>query len=372
MAKATLSLKRLEAILGDILSPELAQDWDNVGLLVGNYQSEIERILLCIDMTDDVLKEAIQKKIQLVLAYHPPIFNPLKNIRLDTQPTIFSAIRNNIAIYSIHTALDVIAGGTSDILADTFELENRKPIDIIDNSKHQFKIVVFVPEDSLDSVAKAMFKAGAGQIGQYSHCSFRLEGIGTFLPSKKANPTIGKPGKATSVKEIRLETLASESNLSQIINAMIKAHPYETPAFDIYPLKKTSEQTIGLGRIGTLKTPAKLTTIISKIKRNTGLKHLFVSDAQNKKIRTAACCPGAGGTLAEQLAGKIDLFVTGEMRHHTALHLARLGTSAICLGHGNSERIALPALRNTLKKDIRLKDIKFFISQKDKDPLKII
>ncbi len=372
MADKQLSLEQVERILGDILSPNLAQNWDNVGLLVGDYRLKIERILFCIDLTEAVLKEAKKKNVQMIFAYHPPIFDPLKNIRKDTQPTIFSAIRNNIAIYSIHTALDVIEGGTSDILADTINLENRKPIEIIDNNEKNFKIVVFVPVEQADKVANAMFNAGAGQIGEYSCCSFRSEGTGTFLASQKANPAIGTSGHFERVSETRLEVLTNQDNLSRTITAMIKSHPYETPAFDIYPLENISRQQIGLGRIGTLKKPATLSSIAKAIKAKTGLKHLFISDAGNAKIRTAACCPGACGKLAEKLAGQIDLFVTGEMRHHTALYLAKHNTSAICLGHGNSERITLPALCKMLKKDKRLENIKLIISKTDKDPLQII
>ncbi len=368
-----LSLSQIERIMEDILSPKLAQSWDNVGLLVGNPEQKIERILFCIDLTEKVLQEAKAKQVQLIFAYHPPIFDPLKNIRNDTQPIIFSAIRNNIAIYSIHTALDVIDGGTSDVLADTIELENRRAIEIIDNADEKtFKLVIFVPIDAVNKVANAIFNAGAGKIGEYTHCSFRAEGTGTFLASPHSNPAIGRKGNLEQIKEVRLETLVHQNNISHVIQAMLKAHPYETPAFDIYPRENIPRKQIGLGRIGTLKKSDTLLSIAKTIKRKTGLKHLIVSDAKKQKIRTAACCPGACGKFAEQLAGKIDLFVTGEMRHHSALYLAKHGTSVICLGHGNSERIALPYLCKMLKQNIKLKKLKFIISKKDIDPLQIM
>lgn len=374
MDNKKLSLKQIERIFTEILYPEFAQDWDNVGLLVGNGEQKIERILVCIDLTSKVLQEARTKNVQLIFAYHPPIFEPIKSITSETQPILFSAIRNNIAIYSIHTALDVIDGGTSDALADIIDLNDREPIELIDADEKLFKLVVFVPADAVEKVSQALFDADAGQIGQYSRCSFRTEGTGTFFGDENTNPAIGKANRFEKVKEIRLEVLVRKSVLSNAITALLKVHPYEQPAFDIYPLENEniSKKQIGLGRIGLLKKPATLSSIIAKIKRKTGLKKLIVSDAGINRIRRVACCPGSCGKIAERLAGDVDLFLTGEVRHHTALHLTEKKTSLICLGHGNSERIALAGLCKMLKRDKRLKNIKFITSKKDKDPLTII
>lgn len=370
-------------ILDQLFMPQLALEWDNVGLLVGATEQRIKKVLLCIDYTTEVLDEAIKDKIDLVIAYHPPIFKPIKHLisSKDLPNVVYESIRHNIAIYSPHTALDIIDGGTSDVLADIIELEDKSPIEFAKGGDY-FKLVVFVPHNALDLVSDALFQAGAGVIGEYSCCSFRTEGTGTFLGSLRSQPTIGKAGKFERVEEVRLEVLVKASIIDKVINNMLKVHPYEEPAYDIYPLDQKAK--FGIGRMGRLKSPTTLRSLINRIKKTTGLKGILLAEADTenptdktpskktfaeKKIKTAAVCPGAGDSLLEKVAGKVDLFLTGEVRHHAALAAIKANTTVICLGHSNSERIALAGVKQLIEK--RLAEITIKISRKDKDPFQI-
>lgn len=357
---------RVERCLNLHLRPELAESWDNVGLLVGDRRRAVRRMMLCIDLTEPVLREAQSRRADFVLAYHPPIFDPLKAVLADRQSVIYRAVRAQIAVYAIHTAYDMIDGGTSDALADVIGLEERTPIRPNIRTDHS-KVVVFVPKEHVDHVASAAFEAGAGVIGDYSHCSFRTGGHGTFLGGETTNPTRGQAGRFEVAREVRLEVLVPNTKRADVVRRIKDAHPYEEVALDVYPLTQISDDT-GLGRSGRLSRPANLRSVATRIKRRTGLKTvLTVSAHPDRTLKTAAVCPGSCGKLAVELAGKVDLYVTGELRHHDALALQTRGTNAICLGHGNSERPALKALGEMLQP--ALSGVTIFPSDRDIDPL---
>jgi dinuclear metal center YbgI/SA1388 family protein len=243
--------------VNEIAPLKLAQDWDNVGFLVGDPERPIKTILLTIDTTRAVVEEAKARKADLILAYHPIIWDGLKKITAGG-PTahIYDLIRANIGVYCIHTSLDVAAGGVNDALAAILGIENPQPIGdfVPDPAGPQFKIVTFVPTADVNRVADALYAAGAGAIGNYSHCGFQLEGTGTFKPLLGANPAIGKVGKLEQVREIRLETVVPAGKVEAVIAALRQSHPYETPAFDIFKHHDV-ENRLGLGRMGMLKEP---------------------------------------------------------------------------------------------------------------------
>lgn len=354
----------------DAIAPlKLAQNWDNVGFLVGDPKRDITRILITIDTTKAVAAEAKRFKADLILAYHPVIWDGLKKITADgpTAP-IYDLIQANIGVFSIHTALDAAAGGINDALAAILPLADPKPIgDYVEPpAGPHYKITTFVPDAAANAVAEALYAAGAGAIGQYSHCGFMTEGVGTFLPLEGAKPAIGQPGRLERVSEIRLETVVAAGKVAAVIAALRSAHPYETPAFDVFRHCDV-ENRMGLGRIGHLKKPTSIDAIIKNIKTTTGATAVGLIGPAKRSVRKAAVCAGSCGKILDTvIADGCDLYLTGELKHHQALAAQEAQLTCICLSHTVSERFALKNLAKTLKK--RLTDVTIRISQKDADP----
>ena len=366
-----MKVKDIAEQIEKIVPLKLAQDWDNVGLLIGDPQRNVKNILLTIDVTGDVAREAKRLKTDLIVSYHPVIWEGLKKIPADG-PTgvVYDLIRSGIAVFSIHTALDSAIGGVNDGLAEIIGIRDGKPIgDYVEHrSGDNYKLIVFVPIESAAKVSDAVFAAGAGTMGNYSHCGFEAEGVGSFLPLKGAKPAIGKKGRIETVPEIRFETIVPAGKLDNVIAAMKKAHPYETPAFDIFKLYG-SENKFGLGRIGKLEKPMQLSRIVERIKKYTGAKTFGIVGNEKRLVKTAAVCAGACGKIINSvIAAKADLYLTGELKHHEALAAQEAGLTCICLSHTVSERFILKKLAKQLQKQIRQVTIK--ISRKDMDPFK--
>jgi dinuclear metal center YbgI/SA1388 family protein len=364
-----MKIREIAQAVEEIAPLGLAQDWDNVGLLVGDPLKNIKNILLTIDTTQAVVTEAKAQKIDLILAYHPIIWDGLKRVTTDGETAhIYELIKSGISVFCIHTALDVAAGGVNDALADILGIENTKPIgDIVaDPAGPQYKIITFVPQNDVNKVANALYAAGAGAIGNYSHCGFQSDGIGTFKPLAGSNPTIGKRGKVETVSEIKLETVVPSDKVAGVLAALRTCHPYETPAFDVFQ-HCDIENKIGLGRIGNLKKPLSMQKAIANIKAVTGCKAVGIVGPAKRTIQKAAVCAGSCGKILNTvIAAESDLYLTGELKHHQALAAQEAGLTCICLSHTVSERFALKNLAKQLKK--QLKKVTIRISQKDRDP----
>lgn len=347
---------------------QYAEPWDNVGLLAGDPNQKITGIMLCIDLTTEILAEAAANHCNLIIAYHPPIFKPVT--RLTANNIVFSAIQKNIAIYSPHTALDCAPGGVNDVLAEILELKQITPLRLTTLTNQYFKLITFVPKNALDKVSNALFTAGAGHIGNYSHCSFQTEGTGTFLGAAGTNPTIGKPGQLEQTDETRFETIIPAHLMQKVVSALFQSHPYEEPAFDLIPLTIIPNK-VGQGRMGTLSSPTSVTEIISRVKQQLNIINALLAGPMNKIITRVACLAGAGGEFIDDaIAQGVDLFLTGEIRHHDALKAANAGLTVISTLHSNSERVVLPVLQ---QKIIELcPNLKILISKTDKDPMKVI
>jgi dinuclear metal center YbgI/SA1388 family protein len=363
---------KLEQIItaAEAMAPlKLAQGWDNVGFLVGNPKRDIKKILVTIDTTNAVVDEAIRFGVDLILAYHPIIWDGLKRITADgaTAP-IYKLIQKNIGVYCIHTALDTAAGGVNDALAEILNLADAKPLGdfVEDPTGPQYKVITFVPTANVNKVADALYAAGAGAIGNYSHCGFMTSGVGTFLPLEGAKPTIGKKGRLERVAEVRLESVVPAGKVQQVIAALRKSHPYETPAFDVFR-HYDIEGKLGLGRFGKLVKPMAMEQILRRIKTATGAKVAGIIGPQKRTVKTAAVCAGSCSKLIFDVINKgCDLYLTGELKHHQALAAAEAGLTCICLSHTVSERFALKKLVKTLKN--RLKTVTIRQSAQDKDP----
>lgn len=354
----------------DTVAPtSLAQPWDNVGLLAGDPHARLGKVLLCIDLMPAVADEAASLRADLVLAYHPPIFKPVHRLRSDSsgmESSVFHCIRHGIAIYSTHTALDAAEGGTNDVLASLCGIKSTEPLEFVDQpASDERKIVVFVPESDLDGVADAMFAAGAGHIGDYSHCSFRIPGRGTFLGGDKTNPTLGRKGRLEHVDELRLETVVKTKDLPRVIAAMIKAHSYEEPAFDIYSLKPRPVR--GIGRVGMLPRTTTLAVLGRRLKKTVDTPYVGLVGDGDHAVDRAVIVAGAAGDLPFRAAlGENDVIITGEIRHHDALSIARRGCNAIALGHWASERPVLQSLAERLAEHFPGLEVR--ISKSDCDP----
>jgi dinuclear metal center YbgI/SA1388 family protein len=368
-----MKMDQLTAILNQIAPNHLAEDWDNVGLLVGNSTANVRKVLMCIDLTQAVLDEAIATKADLIVAYHPPIFKALKTVTDgDTKARIvLRAIENKIAIYSPHTALDAAENGVNDWLCEPFGKGTVIPIEPANKpAKKHYKLVTFVPMDKLDMLRVALSEAGAGVIGNYAQCSFVTEGTGTFLGNDQSNPTVGKAGKLEYAPEAKLEMLTPGSCLPDVITALRQTHPYEEPAFDIIPLHAepvTARQ--GMGRIITLQKTLSLQTCIARLKKHLGVKTLEICKVpgdDQPSIRRIGVCAGAGGSFLGALKN-VDLYITGEMRHHDMLTAVDRGIHLLLAGHTQTERPFLARFRDMLIEQ-GARSIKWQISTADQAP----
>ncbi len=364
-----MKVKDIAGVVEQIAPLGLAQSWDNVGLLVGDPEKQIKNVLLTIDVTKAVVAEAKALKTDLILSYHPVIWDGLKHV-LASGPTqrVYELIRSNIAVFSIHTALDAQIGGVNDGLADMLGVVDAKPLgDYVEYTPQEnYKLVVFVPVDALDKVANAVFAAGAGAMGNYRDCGFGTDGTGTFLPLKGAHPAIGKRGRREAVHEIRFESIVPADKLDAVVGAMKEAHPYEMPAFDIFRLFGYGSR-FGLGRFGPLAKPAKTAQLVEQIKKQTGAKAVGLVGDSKRLVRTAAVCAGTCGKILNTvIANGADLYLTGELKHHEALAAQEAGLTCICLSHTVSERFMLKKLARQLKN--LMKPVTVRISKKDADP----
>jgi dinuclear metal center YbgI/SA1388 family protein len=366
-----MKIKDIAVEIEKIAPLELAQDWDNVGLLIVDGKSNVKNILLTIDVTTEVVAEAKRLRTDLIISYHPVIWDGLKQVTVEgTSSVAYDLIRSGVSVYSIHTALDSAVGGVNDGLAEIVGIVNGEPIgDYVENpGGDKYKLVVFVPVKAVAKVSNAVFAAGAGAIGNYSHCGFTSEGQGSFLPLEGAKPTIGRKGKPEKVPEIRFETVVPANRLSEVIAAMKKAHPYETLAFDCYKLYE-SQNKFGLGRIGKLAKPMQLDKIIARIKKQTGAKAIGTIGREKRVVRKAAVCAGSCGKIINSvISAKCDLYVTGELKHHHALAAQEADLTCVCLSHSVSERFILKKFAKQLQG--KLKQVNIKTSKKDADPFR--
>jgi dinuclear metal center YbgI/SA1388 family protein len=344
----------LLAALERICPFHLAEDWDNVGLIAGSDDWPLAGpILLTVDLTPDVAREAIAARAGAVIAYHPPIFSAIKSL---TAGPLLDLIAARIAVVSPHTALDAAPAGLADFLADIAATQSHRTgggthrCALTPHASHRsanaHKIVTFVPVGATDAVRDAMGTAGAGRIGAYDTCAFTTAGTGTFRGSPASNPAVGARGRLERVEEIRLEMVCPGASLAGVITALRAAHPYEEPPIDIHPLTPPPDARIGAGRAVTLEHPIPLADLAARITRGLGVHHVHTAPAATlEPITRIGVCPGAGGSLiAGAEAAGCNAFLTGEMRHHDILDALARGISIILAGHTETERPYLPVL----------------------------
>ncbi|MFH1418911.1 MAG: Nif3-like dinuclear metal center hexameric protein [Planctomycetota bacterium] len=372
-SRSKADVASLAAAMERIAPTRAAEDWDNVGLLAGDAAWPVRKVLLTIDMTAAVLDEAKRGRIDAVVSYHPPIFRAVKRMvpdRSQQEGLAAEALAHRIAIYSPHTALDAAPGGTNDTLASLCGLRDLRPMTTIATGEPQCKLVVFVPVAQVEGVAEAIFAAGAGRIGEYEKCSYRLSGEGTFFGTDTTNPAIGKRGRLERVEEIRLEAVLPKRRVADVTTAVRRSHPYEEPAFDVYPLEAVANEGIGSGRIGDFAKPVKVSAIAKALARKTGATNAMLIGGPGRNVKRGIVYVGAAGSMPFEIAcdacGEGDVVITGEVSHHSALRYQRCGAAVVALGHWASERPALRPLAVRLKRE--QPDVEVSVSRADRDP----
>ena len=363
-----MTVRDLVNAMETIAPPRHAEPWDNVGLLVGDAAATLTRVMLCIDLTPEVVAEAVSAGCEGVVAYHPPIFKKPESVVAGTP--VYEAVRGGLSVFTPHTALDVAVGGTNDTLADVLGLTDRRPIRPTPGGEF-YKLVTFVPTENADAVRDAMFAAGAGRVGDYDECSFASAGTGTFRGGEKTNPAVGQAGRRESVEEVRLEVAASSAKLAAAaVAAMKSAHPYEEVAYELVKVAH-AQGPGGLGRVGRFDEPVGVAVLIERIKRGLGLDHVLIAGPTDGEVSTAACCAGSCGDLLDDaIRAGATFYLTGEMRHHDALKAARAGVTVACVLHSNSERATLSRLRRRLG-DL-LPGLDVLLSGVDRDPFVVL
>jgi dinuclear metal center YbgI/SA1388 family protein len=357
--------------LFESFSPKLyAMENDPIGLQIGRLNKSVKNVMIALDVLEEVVDEAIEKDVQLIIAHHPPIFRPLKKIVTDSPSgrLIEKLIKHEISVYAAHTNLDVTSGGVNDLLANALQL---KDIEILVPTFEQKlkKLAVYVPVDHEEDVRSALGKAGAGAIGEYSQCSFSSEGTGRFLPGGSTSPYIGKVGKLEATQEVKIETIFPEQLEKRVLSAMLTAHPYEEVAYDIYSLENKGER-LGLGRIGILPNSMSLLQFADHVKTSLDVKNVRVVGNLQDNIRKVAVLGGDGNKYFQHAKFKgADVYVTGDVYYHTAHDILNVGLNVVDPGH-NVEKIMKKGVAEVLSKMCEEKGfaVSFIASEIHTDP----
>ncbi len=375
------------AVVADFLEQfapaALAADWDNVGLLLGERSAAVERIMTCLTVTPESAAEAVEARANLIVTHHPILFRGVQRLT-DATPEgrmLLDLARAGIAVYSPHTAFDNARGGINDLLARRLGLVETVPLRRppsplplspqggrgVGGEGGQMKVVVFVPEKDLERVADAMFAAGAGHIGEYRECSFRLAGIGTFFGSESANPTVGQKGRREEVNEWRLEAVCPADRVESVVAAIRRSHSYEEPAFDLYRLHAPPSGR-GEGRLGSLgqgRPLAELAQVVKDALRSGPVQ--MVGDPRRPVQRVAIVCGAGGELLADAMRARADVLLTGELRFHDYLHAHALGLALILPGHYATERCGVEELAERLH--TQFPQLHVWASTRESDPV---
>lgn len=349
-----MRLQDLTSIIEKWAPREIAWEKDNVGLQIGDSHKNVRRILVALEISAEVIAEAKRKRVDLIVTHHPLLFHPLTSVSASdgVGKLTHELIRRNIAVYSAHTNLDLTRGGVSFALAERLGLRN---VDFLHRTSGGLrKISVFVPPDHVEAVAKAMSEAGAGVIGDYEMCSFRIDGTGTFRARRGAKPFVGKVGNYEKVKEVRLEMIAPRWRVDEVVTRMIEAHPYEEVAYDVYPLENQPAE-IGQGVVGELDKVVRLRSFLALVRKSLSSQHLRYTGDPNLRIKRVAACGGGGTFLLNAAIGAgADAFVTADVKYHT-FQEATGRIALIDAGHYETEHPIVEVLAKRLREGIARK-----------------
>ncbi|HIT89982.1 MAG TPA: Nif3-like dinuclear metal center hexameric protein [Candidatus Merdenecus merdavium] len=342
-----MKVKDIVKVLDQWCPPNLAYEWDNVGLLVGDRSQEVRKVYISLDVTDQAIEMAKAAHADMIITHHPLLFQSVKKIHTDDFITnrVIQLLKNDIASYAMHTNYDICR--MADVSGKYLELTNQRSLEI-EHTEKVYKVAVYVPVDHEEEVAKGMADAGAGAIGEYSDCSFRIQGEGTFKPLPGTHPFIGTIGEMERVNEVKIETVVSESNLNKVLETMVNIHPYEEPAYDVYELKKEVNPK-GIGKIGQLPKKMTLKDTALYVKEKFSLESVRVYGNLDEILETVAILPGSGKSYIDSvLRTKATGYITGDITHHDGIDAVARGLNIIDAGHYGIEHIFIEDVKNKL------------------------
>ncbi|HON19109.1 MAG TPA: Nif3-like dinuclear metal center hexameric protein [Salinivirgaceae bacterium] len=360
-----LSLHEIISYLNSQIPASYQEGWDNSGLLLDTHDP-VRKIMLALDCTEEVVEEAITEQANLIITHHPLLITGIKRM-VDSDRTariLKRLIRHNIALFSAHTNLDSLQNGINHYFAETLNLTK---VSVLRPLRQQLmKFVVFVPESHVDVVRNAMFEKGCGNIGNYDSCSFNISGRGTFRGNEHSNPFVGERGALHFEQEVRIETIVERRNLRKAIESMIKAHPYEEVAYDVYPLENDM-QTVGLGRIGILPKLMDEHELLNYVQKQLQIQHLRFGKITGRSIGKVAVVGGSGsGLIQEAIQQGADAIVTGDLKYHNYVDYGD-DIFMIDVGHFESEKISMQIFYDILSK--KFPNFAVSISKKGSNPI---
>jgi len=332
-----MKIAELIAFLDDWAHPSLAEDYDNVGLLVGRKDRNVSKILVSLDTTEEVVKEAKELGCEVIISHHPILFKGIKKLTGQNYVarTIELAIQNNIGIYAIHTNLDSVQDGVNRKMAARLGLKNLKTLR--PQTGKLLNLTFFVPNPNKEEVLKAIHIAGAGHIGNYSQCSFSTQGKGRFLPNENTNPSLGDKGKLEEIEETKIEVILPKFLKNKVLSALFASHPYEEVAYFINELSN-EWQDVGAGMIGELPQPLSKSEFIDLVKDRFNLQMLRYTESENKIIEKVALCGGSGFfLLGDAIGAEAEAFVTSDIKYHEFFD-AEKRLMLMDIGHFESEQ----------------------------------
>lgn len=341
--------KEITAFLEALAPRELQEDYDNSGWQCGKPETETKGVLICLDITEKVLDEALKTGANLIISHHPVIFKSLKKLTGSNyvERIIEKAIKNDLALYSIHTNLDAVKNGVNAKISELLSLINTRILR--EKTTILNKLSVFCPIDHADAVRTALWEAGAGNIGNYSNCSFTTFGDGTFKAGDGANPFVGKIGEIQHEKEVKIEVIFPAFSANEIIAAMKKAHPYEEVAYDLFQLQNKYQEA-GSGMVGELKSEMSATDFLAMVKEKMQTKMIRHTAFLNGKIKKVAVCGGSGRFLLEDaIRSGADVLVTSDFKYHDFFD-ADGKILVLDIGHFESEQFTMNLLSDWLSK----------------------
>lgn len=365
--------------LEQLAPKKMAESWDNVGLLVGAEEWPVNKIMIALDATEEVVDQCVREHVDLLITHHPILFSKINRLTGNdaTGRKLMKLVKNQIGCYAMHTNFDVAVMGMEG--AKRLGLTNPRVLQPT-YAESFYKLVVYVPTDSVEKVRTALAKEDAGHIGNYSGCTFGAEGIGSFKPEEGTNPYIGKVNEMTFANEVRLETIVRPEKLDQTIQTMLRVHPYEEVAYDIYRLENKGK-TAGVGCYGYLQRDMLLEELAAFTKEAFQIPNVKVCGNLGRRVACVAISPGSGKSMIKDaIRNKCDVLITGDIDHHAALDAMEAGLMIIDAGHYGTEYQFVPYMRGYINEYLYRSDLNYvgvakdieIIAAREENPFKVI